>query len=194
MKRHLILRAVVLVLIALTSYGLFMIRRGFSAKEEPSGVEKVLARTMRNMAIPAVAKNEKNPLPASNSNIQEGLEHFADHCATCHANDGSGHSDIGENLYPKPPDMRSAETQNLSDGEIYYTIANGVRLSGMPASDHSTEDNWRLVLFIRHLRNLTAAERTEMEQLSSSHENRHEDHEKDDGRDEGSTTPDHHHL
>jgi len=75
---------------------------------------------------------------------------------------------MGPNLYPKPPDMRSAETQSLTDGEIYYTIANGVRLSAMPASDHTVEDNWKLVLFIRHLPNLTPAEETEMEKLNPS--------------------------
>ena len=167
-KQHPVLWTVILVLIVLAAYGHFMIRRGFSAKAEPSGVEKALARAMRNLAIPSAAKNQKNPLPASAENIHDGLEHFADHCAICHANNGSGQSDIGPNLYPKPPDMRSAETQSLTDGEIYYTIANGVRLSAMPASDHTVEDNWKLVLFIRHLPNLTPAEETEMEKLNPS--------------------------
>jgi len=169
-KTHPVLWTVVLALIVLAAYGNFMVRRGFSAKDEPSGAEKVIARAMRSLAIPSSAKSEKNPLPASAENIHDGLEHFADHCATCHANDGSGKSDIGPNLYPKPPDMRSADTQNLSDGEIYYIIANGVRLSAMPASDHTAEDNWKLVLFIRHLPHLTPAEEKQMEQLNPGRE------------------------
>ena len=166
MKKHPVLWTVMAVLIVLAAYANFMIRRGFSAKGEPSGAEKVIARTMRNLAIPNSARNEKNPLPPSAVNLHDGMEHFADHCAGCHANDGSGKSDIGPNLYPKPPDMRSAETQSLTDGEIYYTIVNGVRLSAMPASDHANEDNWKLVLFIRHLPNLTPAEEKQMEQLN----------------------------
>jgi mono/diheme cytochrome c family protein len=181
-----VLWTVVLVLIVLAAYAHFMIRRGFSAKSEPSGVEKLLARTMRNLAIPSGAKNEKNPLPASAENVHEGLDHFADHCAACHANDGTGETDIGQNLYPKPPDLRSAETQNLTDGEIYYIIANGVRLSGMPASDHTAEDNWRLVLFIRHLPNLTPQEAKQIEQLNPSHEEENE-------HPNGSASPEHHH-
>jgi mono/diheme cytochrome c family protein len=169
-QNHPVLWTVILVLIVLVAYGNFVIRRGFSAKAEPSAAEKVIARTMRNLAIPSSAKNEKNPLPASPQNIHDGMAHFADHCATCHANDGSGQSDIGPNLYPKPPDMRASDTQNLTDGEIYYTIANGVRLSAMPASDHSAEDNWKLVLFIRQLPALTPAEEKEMETLNPSHE------------------------
>jgi hypothetical protein len=35
--------------------------------------------------------------------------------------------------YPKAPDMRRVETQRLTDGEFYYIIHNGVRLTGMPA-------------------------------------------------------------
>jgi hypothetical protein len=46
-------------------------------------------------------------------------------------------------------------TQNLSDGELFYIIQNGIRLTGMPAwgsgSHHDTEDSWKLVRFIRHL-------------------------------------------
>jgi len=58
---------------------------------------------------------------------------------TCHANDGGGDTLFGKGLYPKPPDMSTAETQNKSDGELYYTIENGIRLSGMPAfgEEHS---------------------------------------------------------
>ena len=37
--------------------------------------------------------------------------------------DGSGQTKLGKGLYPKPPDLRAAGTQNKSDGELYYTIA-----------------------------------------------------------------------
>ena len=57
--------------------------------------------------------------------------------------------------------MRQKETQNKSDGELYYTIENGIRLSGMPAfgEEHAEAgdmETWNLVLFIRHLPNQTA--------------------------------------
>ena len=94
--------------------------------------------------------------------------HFADHCATCHANDGGGDTLIGHGLYPKPPDLRLAETQHLSDGELFWIIENGVRLTGMPAFGGSgaelggTDASWKLVRFIRHLPQLTAGEILEM--------------------------------
>ncbi len=95
--------------------------------------------------------------------------HFADHCATCHANDGSGRTEIGQSLYPKAPDMRLPDTQRLTDGELYWIIANGVRLTGMPAwGDGGPNDveTWKLVHFVRHLSELTTEQISEMKGLN----------------------------
>jgi len=75
----------------------------------------------------------------------------------------------GKGLYPKPPDLRKAETQGLSDGEIFWIIENGVRFTGMPAfggGKDSANDSWKLVLFIRHLPVLGDQERLEMERAN----------------------------
>ena len=71
-------------------------------------------------------------------------------------------------MYPKPPDMRLPATQNLTDGELYYIIENGIRLTGMPAwgDPHfmdQDDDSWKLVLFIRHLPHITPDEIKDME-------------------------------
>ena len=92
-------------------------------------------------------------MPASPESVKKGLEHFADHCAMCHANDGSGAAEMGRGLYPRVPDMRLPATQSLTDGELFYIIENGVRLTGMPAWGTGTpegeEATWHLVRFIR---------------------------------------------
>jgi mono/diheme cytochrome c family protein len=144
------------------------VRRGFSAREQPSAFERYVARTARKLAVPSKARQEKNPFPPSPESMTEARAHFADHCAICHANNGSGKTEIGQNLYPKAPDMRSPQMQDLTDGELYYTIHNGIRLTGMPAwgTDEKDEDSWKLVLFIRHLPQLTAVEEREMEALN----------------------------
>src|SRR6266478_7634308 len=144
------------------------VRRGFSARDQPSALETYVARNARSMAVPSKAKSEKNPFAASPELIAEGRAHFADHCAICHANNENGNTEIGQNLYPKAPDMRLPQTQNLTDGELYYTIHNGIRLTGMPAwgTAEKDEDSWKLVFFIRHLSKLTPAEEREMEELN----------------------------
>ena len=127
-----------------------------------------MARTVRSMSIPRSAKNFKNPYAATPENIRPGMEHYADHCATCHANDGSGNTEMGPNFYPRPPDLRLAQTQDLTDGELFYIINNGVRLTGMPGwgRSHTPKDTWKLVLFIKHLPKLTAQEKKEMEKFN----------------------------
>ena len=169
MRRSRVLLLLGLAVVVLVVAGAVVtVRRGFSARDQPSIPETYVARTARRLAIPARAKNEKNPFTASSELMAEAKAHFADHCAICHANNGSGNTEIGRNLYPKAPDMRLPQTQNLTDGELYYTIHNGIRLTGMPAwgTEEKDEDSWKLVLFIRHLPQLTPAEEREMEALN----------------------------
>lgn len=159
----------VLVLLILGAGTVVLVRRGFSARDEPSAMEALMARTMRNLAVPAKAREMRNPVPSSPENIREGMAHFADHCASCHANNGNGDTMYGRGLYPKPPDMRT-HTQSMTDGEIYYTIQNGIRLTGMPAFGSAPREDdqstWSLVHFIRHLPKLTPEEEAEMKQMN----------------------------
>ncbi|GAC1641100.1 MAG: hypothetical protein NVS9B14_22720 [Candidatus Acidiferrum sp.] len=164
-----VLVAIGLLLIA-AFFGWRMIQRGFSARDTPSKMEILVATKARALAVPASYRNLKNPVPDTPENIRPGMEHFADHCFVCHANNGSGETSFGKNMYPKPPDMRAVETQMKSDGELFYTIYNGIRLSGMPAfgeKDQSdAESTWQLVRFIRHLPSLTDEEQKQMEKLN----------------------------
>ena len=143
-----------------------MLHNGLSSRATPTAMEAMLARNARHMAIPKDARGARNPVAATPDNIRDGRLHFADHCAICHGNDGSGNTMIGKGLYPKPPDLREAETQKLSDGELFWIIENGVRFTGMPAfggTHGSQEDSWKLVTFIRHIPQLSADEVLEME-------------------------------
>jgi mono/diheme cytochrome c family protein len=162
--------AVALVLVGGAIAGVAMIRRGFSARDEPSRVEALVARSVRRLAVPSRAKGLRNPVPLTPEVLAEARAHFADHCASCHANDGSGNTEIGRNLYPKAPDMRLPETQSQTDGELYYIIQNGIRLTGMPAwgskDDDYDEDSWELVHLIRHLHELTPEQLKEMEKMN----------------------------
>jgi mono/diheme cytochrome c family protein len=144
-----------------------MVSHCCGARQSPSPAEAALARRLRSWSLPAGAKQRRNPVTTSPQVLQESARHFADHCASCHGNDGDGNTEIGRNLYPSAPDMREAATQELSDGELYYIIHNGVRWTGMPAWGEPGNDNdldsWKLVLFIRHLPSLTADELRDME-------------------------------
>jgi len=143
-------------------------RSGLSARAKPGGWEIWTATRLRSLAMPAEEKMQKNPFSANDPLLKEAREHFADHCASCHANDGSGHTALGQGLSPQAPDMRLPATQSKSDGELYSIIHNGIRFSGMPAwgADGKDDDSWKLVLFVRHLPQLSEDEIREMEKYN----------------------------
>ena len=144
---------------------------GFSAREQPGAMEAWLARSARRMAASDCgAGSAANPIPNTPEVLAEARAHWADHCASCHANDGSGESLMGKRTYPPAPDMRLPATQSMSDLQLFCIIQNGVRMTAMPAwggsGDHDAEDSWKLVHFIRHLPQLSAEEKKEMEKLN----------------------------
>lgn len=165
----------VVVLLALVGIGglvAYTKTTGLRSQATPSALETRVARTVRSLAIPRAEKQRTNPLAGSKEAVNEGLQHFARYCAMCHANDGTGQkTPIGQGLFPKPPDLR-AETQQLTDGELFYIIENGVRFTGMPAfgtgvrSEAGERQTWQLVTFVRKLPSLTADEIGWMESLN----------------------------
>ena len=88
-------------------------------------------------------------------------------CLLVHGNDGSGRTMLGGNMYPPAPDMRLEVTQQLSDGEIFSIIQNGIRFTGMPGFGGEDEENWKLVLFIRHIPQLSRKELELMREVNS---------------------------
>src|SRR5277367_5086960 len=149
-----------------------LIHRGFRATNQPSRIETIVAHTARNLSIPGAARNDRNPLEASQETLQAGRDAFMARCQTCHSHDGSGLTPVGQSLYLRVPDLRSASTQNLTDGEIHYIIENGVELTGMPAwgNPHEVQNNdsWKLVLYIRSLSPLRKPEQLQQMQASVS--------------------------
>ncbi len=158
-----------LVVLALAAFAATL-HYGFSTHDEPTAIERSVARTVRHWAVPSDLRDRKNPIALTPDVLAEARAHFADHCATCHGNDGKGTSGMGAMMYPNTPDMTLAATQSLSDGELFSIIENGVRLTGMPGFGGGTAESaagsWTLVHFIRHLPRLTPEEIAAMEKLN----------------------------
>jgi mono/diheme cytochrome c family protein len=168
--RRLLVASLAVVGLAAVALAVWLGLGGISARRPPGRLESAVAPRLRSLAIPSGVRRMRNPIPESPEVIAAGLEHFADHCAVCHANDGSGDTEMGRGLYPRVPDMRRPATQALSDGELFYVIENGVRLTGMAAwgdgSAESERASWHLVHFIRHLPALSDAEVARMKALN----------------------------
>ncbi|HVS80378.1 MAG TPA: c-type cytochrome [Pyrinomonadaceae bacterium] len=165
-----VISTVVVIAAVIGGFLIYIRGTGFSAREQPSWMEKVMAQNARKIATPADAKSLKNPRQQqSEEMIAEADEHFVEHCSTCHGIDGRGDTTIGKNLYPRVPDITMADTQQLGDGELYYIIYNGIRLTGMPAwgSEDKPEAIWDLVSLIRRLPKLSPEELKRLQQTAS---------------------------
>jgi len=112
------------------------------------------------------APAEKNPFADDAEAIAEALPHYKEMCVVCHGAPGLKRSEIAEGLHPEPPNLASEDTQELSDGQIFWVITNGVTSTGMPAFEEAddADTRWKIVSFVRHLPHLTDAERTQLQQ------------------------------
>src|SRR5689334_19674444 len=114
---------------------------GISAVDHrPLPLEPRVAKVAWRHLVPAHIRDKQNPVPDTTDALKPAREHWADHCATCHANDGSGNSVIGRRVYPRAPDMRAEATQRLTDGELFYAIEHGIPWTAMPGWTTATAE------------------------------------------------------
>src|ERR1700674_3710428 len=158
-----------LVLLALGVYGLVM-WEGSSAREDAPILEASIAQRLLHYTVPAKFRAMKNPVDvtAGSADVEAGHQVYTQKCEICHAYDGGGKSEIGSGEYPRPPDLRSADVQRMTDGELFYHLKNGIRHTGMPAWTLPDRKLWQLSAYLRHLPTVAALS-TEMaaEQVSS---------------------------
>lgn len=131
---------------------------GLSSAEQPGRIERAIARRLVRLSVSDQARTASNPYATIPDAWRDVAEHYNDDCVACHGHDGRGTTTIGQNMYPKVPDLASPATQQLSDGELFEIIRNGVRWTGMPAwaNDHTSDDMWKLVSLIRHVPSVPA--------------------------------------
>ncbi len=122
--------------------------------------------TVRNRSIAAHSEDLKNPLPAD---VDGFITHFHDSCRTCHGAPGMSPAEFVEGLYPKPPTLHKTETQkHWTDGEIVWIIANGIKMTAMPAfgPSHGVSEIHGLAGFVRKL---PAMDNAAYRRLATSH-------------------------
>jgi mono/diheme cytochrome c family protein len=127
----------------------FLRSGGLSARKKPSTIEYAIANYALSLSIPTAPKKARNPVSPTSGSLIDAKKYYSDNCAVCHANDGTGKTNTARGLSPEVPDLHAEHVQKLTDGEMFYIIKNGVRLTGMPGWDLRDEEVWKLVLLIR---------------------------------------------
>jgi predicted CXXCH cytochrome family protein len=121
-----------------------------SARQNPPEAEVAIATWLLRNSVPAQKAQQANPLKPNEADIAAGAATFQQHCALCHGYDGGGQTLIGANVYPRVPGLRELLPQ-LSDGQIFTFIRDGIRNTAMPAWNMPDTSIWQIVLFLRHL-------------------------------------------
>jgi mono/diheme cytochrome c family protein len=134
-------------------------RLDWGASDLPSAVEQALARKVLERWLHRSARNSKNPVVPTAENLEAARTEYEAHCTACHGLDGSGRSQFEAEFNP-PVAKLTRGVQKLSDSEIYFIVAHGIRNTAMPAfgKADSSDDMRRAVLWVRQLANLTPAE------------------------------------
>lgn len=125
----------------------------------PSALEKAAASAVFKKSVERRAPKTKNPLSGPDV-VRAGLAHYREMCVTCHGAPGVDASEIGEGLNPPAPDLTLGGVQSKTDGELFWIVQQGVRMTGMPAfgPTHKDPEIWKLVAFLRHLPAITKDE------------------------------------
>src|SRR5262245_49964205 len=147
------------------------------AASSPTGkMETKLASFALNQSVAKRAPADKNPFSGTPEVLKEGLEHYKENCVVCHGAPGVDAGEIGQGLNPPAPELTLPRVQKRPDGELYWIVSNGIRMTGMPAfkPTHKPEDIWRIVAFVRHLEEITSDEQKVLKAETEEAEHHHE--------------------
>jgi mono/diheme cytochrome c family protein len=158
---ELLIAALVGVVIAIVVV-LFLVmpRMQWNATAHPSAAEHWVARYVLSRWVAANAGTETNPVASTAEILHDGEHEYDDHCAVCHGLDGGAENRVGGDFYP-PIAHLSKGAGFLSDGQLYFFVSNGIRMTAMPGFGprHSPDELWRIILWVRHFPHLTPNER-----------------------------------
>jgi mono/diheme cytochrome c family protein len=175
--KFLVAAVIGVVVAAMLLLFLVMPRMQWNATARPSAAEAWSARYVLSKWVRNNAPSERNPIPPTAENLREGEHEYDEHCAVCHGLDGSAENRVGGDFHP-PITRLSRGVKFLSDGQFYFIVSNGIRMTAMPgfATRHSSDDLWKIILWVRHFPNLTPQERATIQARTKEEEGGESEH------------------
>lgn len=159
--------------IFVSSTGMF----NMNATEKPSTVEEIIGKTAWEKSLHRRAPQATNPFQNDSTALDSGMDHFKENCLPCHGIPGVEPSEIAKGLNPHAPELKHRGLEEWSDGELFYLVKNGIRMTGMPAlgPTHTDQEIWTIVYFLRHIENLSADQKRELQKATEEEEEHHHD-------------------
>jgi mono/diheme cytochrome c family protein len=148
----------------------------WSATRTPGQLEGRLASYVTSRWIRRNADERRNPFPPTPENLKAGQDDFDEHCSGCHGLTGNGENRLEADFYP-PVVKLTGDTQKWSDAELYFIVANGICMTGMPGfgKKHAPKEIWGLILWVRHLAQLNPQEKAAIESSMRMTTEQHEE-------------------
>lgn len=132
-----------------------------NADAKPGRLETWAAKTSLRAALAREAPAGPNPVALSDANLIAGIQLYDAHCVICHgtAKGDASASPVAKGLYPQPPQLASDGVEDDPEGESFWKIQHGIRMTGMPswAGALSEQEIWTLALFLKHMDKLPPA-------------------------------------
>ena len=126
-----------------------------NADAKPGRLELWMAGTSLDATLDRYAPKEQNPVALTDQNLIEGVRLFAENCAVCHgsAKGANSPSPIAKGEYPRPPHLATDGVEDDPEGDSFWKIKHGIRLTGMPSFGYTLKDEqiWMLALFLKHM-------------------------------------------
>ena len=126
-----------------------------NADAKPGRLETWMAHTSLDATLHRDAPKEENPVALTEQNLIEGVHLYARNCAACHgsAKGDKSPSPIAKGLYPKPPQFATHGVEDDPEGDSFWKIKHGIRMTGMPSFGHTLSDReiWALALFLKRM-------------------------------------------
>lgn len=128
--------------------------------------EKYLAGVALHSRVEREAPKDL-PLQATAANFRAGAQVYREQCAVCHGLPGQAEPFIGAGEYPHPPQL--FQGKGVTDdpvGVTYWKVANGIRLTGMPAFGKTLTEGqmWQVSILLAQADKLPADVRADLAQ------------------------------
>jgi thiosulfate dehydrogenase len=127
-----------------------------NADAKPSRMERWMASRSLDATISREMPTQANPVAATDANFEAGIKLYVANCAACHGVPGERPSTIAIGLYQHAPQLARHGVEDDPEGETFWKIKHGIRLTGMPSFGASLSDEqiWTLALFLKHMDSL----------------------------------------
>jgi len=101
-------------------------------------------------SVPLEDKLRKNPLAATDANLNAAKPAYNEYCANCHGDTGKGDGSDAMMYDPAPSDLTEPKHMNsLTDGEIFYQITQGRKPMPSFRKKLTEDQRWQLVILVR---------------------------------------------